>query len=94
MQTLRAFTDMIERWVSKYDASGSQAKLSFAIQCANGLNSRLIETILSAWALRYTGRWSMEELPELMERVCSITAAVLPRYHVDVNIKRSLGYSD
>lgn len=85
----RAFTDMVERWVSRYEASGSQANV-IRDTVREWFEQQLIETILSAWALRYTGRWSMMELPELWSEA-ALTAAVLPRYHIDVNIKRSLG---
>ena len=85
----RAFTDMVERWVSKYEVSGSQATV-IRDTVREWFEQQLIETILSAWALRHTGRWSMVELPELWSE-SALTAAVLPRYHIDVNIKRSLG---
>jgi hypothetical protein len=85
----RAFTDMMERWVLKYDVSGSQATV-IRDTVREWFEQQLIETILSAWALRHSGRWSMIELPELWSE-SALTAAVLPRYHIDINIKRSLG---
>jgi hypothetical protein len=85
----RAFTDMTDRWVSKYAVSGSQATV-IRDTVREWFEQQLIETILSAWALRHTGRWSMVELPELWSET-ALTAAVLPRYHIDLNIKRSLG---
>src|SRR5262245_4984411 len=85
----RAFTDMVERWTSKYEASGSQ-QMVIRDTVREWFEQQLVETILSAWALRHTGRWSMVELPELWSEA-ALTAAVLPRYHIDVNIKRSLG---
>lgn len=85
----RAFTDMVERWVTRYAVTGSQATV-IRDTVREWFEQQLIETILSAWALRQTGRWSMVELPELWSE-SALTAAVLPRYHIDVNIKRSLG---
>jgi hypothetical protein len=85
----RAFTDMVDRWVAKYQVSGSQATV-IRDTVREWFEQQLIETILSAWALRHTGKWSMVELPELWSE-SALTAAVLPRYHIDVNIKRSLG---
>jgi hypothetical protein len=85
----RAFTDMTERWVLKYGVSGAQATV-IKDTVREWFEQQLIETILSAWALRHGGRWSMVELPELWSD-SALTAAVLPRYHIDVNIKRSLG---
>ena len=85
----RAFTDMVDRWVAKYGVSGSQATV-IRDTVREWFEQQLIETILSAWALRHAGRWSMLELPELWSEA-ALTAAVLPRYHIDINIKRSLG---
>jgi hypothetical protein len=85
----RAFTDMVARWTSKYEATGSQATV-IRDAVREWFEQQLIETILSAWALRHTGRWSMAELPQLWNDA-ALTAAVLPRYHIDVNIKRTLG---
>jgi hypothetical protein len=85
----RAFTDMVDRWVAKYEASGSQVTV-IRDTVREWFEQQLVETILSAWALRHTGRWSMVELPELWSEA-ALTAAVLPRYHIDVNIKRTLG---
>ncbi len=45
---------------------------------------------MSALALKQGGKWSMEEIKMLWSEE-SLTAAVLPRYHIDVNIKRALG---
>jgi hypothetical protein len=85
----RAFTDMVDRWVAKYEAPGTQVMVIRDV-VREWFEQQLVETILSAWALRHTGRWSMVELPELWSEA-ALTAAVLPRYHIDVNIKRTLG---
>ena len=74
---------------TKYEATGSQATV-IRDAVREWFEQQLIETILSAWALRHTGRWSMAELPQLWSDA-ALTAAVLPRYHIDVNIKRTLG---
>ena len=79
---------MVDRWVAKYEASGSQVTV-IRDTVREWFEQQLVETILSAWALRHTGRWSMVELPELWSEA-ALTAAVLPRYHIDVNIKRTL----
>jgi hypothetical protein len=80
---------MVDRWVKKYEVSGAQTTVIIAT-VREWFEQQLVETILSAWALRHTGRWSMAELPELWSEP-ALTAAVLPRYHIDLNIKRSLG---
>jgi hypothetical protein len=51
---------------------------------------QLIETVMSALALKQSGKWSMQELGDLWSET-ALTAAILPRYHIDMNIKRVLG---
>lgn len=51
---------------------------------------QLIETVMSALALKQGGKWSMSELAQLWDET-ALTAAVLPRYHIDMSIKRVLG---
>jgi len=45
---------------------------------------------MSAHALRKGGKWSAEEVRKLWDEN-ALTAAVLPRYHIDISIKRTLG---
>lgn len=85
----RAFTDMINRWKSKYDQMpGAESVIREVVR--EWFEQQLIETVMSAWGLKHGGKWSMEELAKLWSQE-SLTAAVLPRYHIDVNIKRTLG---
>jgi hypothetical protein len=51
---------------------------------------QLVETFLSAHGLKANGRWSEQELGELLSE-SSLTAAILPRYHINLNVKRTLG---
>jgi hypothetical protein len=46
--------------------------------------------VLSAHGLKANGRWSEQELGELLSE-SSLTAAILPRYHINLNVKRTLG---
>lgn len=85
----RAFTDMVERWENKY--SGVSGARSVIIQVVREwFEQQLIETVMSALALKQGGKWSLSELTDLWGET-ALTAAVLPRYHIDVNIKRNLG---
>ncbi len=85
----RAITEMIERWERRYDhVAGVRPAVVAAVQ--EWFQQQLVETIMSAWALKQGGKWSMQELPELWSET-ALTAAVLPRYHIDMNVKRSLG---
>lgn len=85
----RAFTDMVERWEHKY--SGVHGAKSVIVQVVREwFEQQLIETVMSALALKQGGKWSLPELTNLWGET-ALTAAVLPRYHIDVNIKRNLG---
>lgn len=56
----------------------------------NGFEQQRIETAMSAHALRKGGKWNTEEVCKFRDEN-ALTAAVLPRYRVDVSIKRTLG---
>lgn len=85
----RAFTDMIDRWVDRYsNVPGCRAIVSDVTR--EWFEQQLIETVMSALALKQGGKWSMSELAQLWDET-ALTAAVLPRYHIDMSIKRVLG---
>jgi hypothetical protein len=85
----RAFTDMIDRWVERYGhVPGSQVAIQDVVR--EWFEQQLIETVMSALALKQNGKWSMQELGDLWSET-ALTAAILPRYHIDMNIKRVLG---
>lgn len=85
----RVFTDMVDRWVQKYeDVPGARAIVVDTVR--EWFEQQLVEAVMSAMALRKTGRWSLQELERLWSED-ALTAAVLPRWHIDQNIKRSLG---
>lgn len=85
----RAFTDMVERWIGRYaSVPGCRGAVEDTVR--EWFEQQLVETVMSALALKQGGKWSMEELPALWSET-SLTAAVLPRYHIDMNIKRVLG---
>lgn len=84
-----AFTDMVERWVARYDhVPGARKSIQEVVQ--EWFEQQLMETIMSALALKQSGKWSMQELKEIWSEP-SLTAAVLPRYHIDLSVKRILG---
>ena len=85
----RVFTDMIARWRKFYSHIPSAEPVVEAI-VKEWFQQQLVETVLGALALRRSGNWSEQEVEELWSEA-ALTAAVLPRYHVDERIKRSLG---
>lgn len=52
---------------------------------------QLTETVMSAQSLKNTGKWSLQELESIWSE-SALTAAVLPRWHIDQSIKRNLGH--
>lgn len=86
----RVFIDMIERWTQLYKhIPGAQATVQHAVE--EWFQQQLVETVVSAQALKRTGRWSLDELSKLWSEE-ALTASVLPRWHIDQSIKRQLGH--
>ena len=86
----RAFTDMVDRWAQMYGhVPGARATIKDVVH--EWFEQQLVETVMSAQALKKTGKWSIQELEELWSEA-ALTAAVLPRWHIDQSIKRNLGH--
>jgi len=85
----RVFVDMIGRWQKMY-AHVPTAEIAVKAVVREWFEQQLIETVLGALALRKSGNWSEQEVENLWSED-ALTSAVLPRYHIDQNIRRSLG---
>jgi hypothetical protein len=85
----RAFTDMVDRWCLAYSHVPNPRKTVEDV-VHEWFEQQLVEAVMSAIALRRTGGWSIQELEQLWSEE-ALTAAVLPRWHIDVQIKRALG---
>ena len=85
----RVFTDMIDRWKVLY-SSVPGCELAVKEVVHEWFEQQLLEAIMSALALRRTGKWSLQELGGLWSEE-ALTAIVLPRWHIDQSIKRHLG---
>ncbi len=85
----RVFNDMVDRWCQKYShASGARSVVESVVR--EWFEQQLVETIMGALALRGSSQWPMTDLEKLWSEE-ALTAAVLPRYHIDMNVKRALG---
>lgn len=85
----RVFTDMTERWAKKYlQVAGARPVIDQVVR--EWFEQQLVETVMGAMALRQSGQWTLDELKRLWDEE-SLTAAVLPRYHLDFAISRALG---
>jgi hypothetical protein len=85
----RVFVDMIARW-RKFYSSVPSAEPVIESVVKEWFQQQLVEAVLGALALRRSGNWSEQEAEELWSEA-ALTSAVLPRYHIDERIKRSLG---
>lgn len=85
----RVFTDMVARWRKFYSFLPSADPVIEAV-VKEWFQQQLAEAVLGALALRKSGNWSEQEVEELWSE-SALTAAVLPRYHIDERVKRSLG---
>jgi hypothetical protein len=85
----RVFADMVERWCTRYrHVPGARETVKDVVQ--EWFEQQLIETVLGAQAMRDARQWSFDDLQRLWSEE-ALTAAVLPRYHIDVAVKRALG---
>lgn len=85
----RVFADMVARWRKFYGHVPSAEPVIESV-VREWFQQQLVEAVLGALALRRSGNWSEQEVEELWSEP-ALTAAVLPRYHVDERIKRTLG---
>jgi hypothetical protein len=85
----RVFTDTVDRWLNKYaQASGTKSVIESVVR--EWFEQQLVETVMGSLALRGSSQWTVQDLDKLWSEE-ALTGAVLPRYHVDINIKRTLG---
>ncbi|MGH9795714.1 MAG: hypothetical protein ACRD5G_13160, partial [Candidatus Acidiferrales bacterium] len=85
----RIFLDMTERWAKKYSyVPGARAVVDSVVR--EWFEQQLVEAVMGSLGLRGSTQWTMQDLEKLWSEE-GLTAAVLPRYHVDVNVRRTLG---
>lgn len=85
----RVFNDMIDRWCLRYkQVSGARDVIKDVVQ--EWFEQQLIEAVMGAHALRDARQWTFDDVQRLWSEE-ALTAAVLPRYHVDIAVKRALG---
>ena len=80
---------MVDRWAKRYShAPGSRAVIEQVVQ--EWFEQELMEAVMGAQALRGSAQWTVEDFDRILSEE-ALTAVVLPRYHIDNNIKRALG---
>lgn len=85
----RVFVDMVDRWCKQYShVSGARDTVQDAVR--EWFEQQLIETVLGVQALRDARQWSVQDVEKTWSEE-ALTAAVMPRYHLDIAVKRALG---
>ena len=85
----RVFTDMIQRWTTAYDqVPGVEATVQDVVR--EWFEQTLVEAVMGIHSLKGSPEWDFSMLKSVWGEE-ALTAAVMPRYHTDVAIKRSLG---
>jgi hypothetical protein len=85
----RVYTDLTDRWCEMYShVPGARSEVVEAVR--EWFEQALIETVLGVEALRDSQEWTMEEVAKALSEE-ALSAAVMPRYHIDVAVRRALG---
>lgn len=85
----RVFTDFIDRWTGNYgDVAGARDVVRETAR--EWFEQTLIETVIGTRSLRGSQEWSIEDLKDSLSEE-ALTAAVMPRYHIEMAVKRALG---
>jgi len=80
---------MVKRWCDRYaHVPGAQAVVNDVVH--EWFEQQLIEAVLGTLALRGSQLWTLEHLRHLCSEE-ALTAVILPRYHIENNVKRTLG---
>jgi hypothetical protein len=85
----RVFVDMVERWTTMYEhAPGAEQTVTEVVR--EWFEQTLVETIMGLQSLRGSQQWDIASLARAWDEE-ALTSAVMPRYHTDIAVKRSLG---
>ena len=85
----RVFTDMVDRWCKQYNHV-PEAREAVQDVVREWFEQQLIETVMGVQALRDARQWSVQDVEKTWSEE-ALTAAAMPRYHVDIAVKRALG---
>jgi hypothetical protein len=85
----RVFTDMVSRYTKMYaDTPGARDTIEEAVR--ESFEQSLVETVMGVQSLEGAREWTVEDISRALSDE-GLTAAVMPRYHIDFAIKRALG---
>ncbi|HEX5758433.1 MAG TPA: hypothetical protein VF121_04525 [Thermoanaerobaculia bacterium] len=85
----RVFQDMIARWAGRYsEVAGARKVVEGVVR--EWFQQSLIEAVIGVQALEGAREWPVDDIGRALSEE-ALTAAVMPRYHLDFAISRSLG---
>lgn len=89
-QDFRVFTEFVARWEKQYrEVPGAKAIITAVAR--EWFQQTLTEVIYSIDFLRGGKQWSDDDISRAISEE-SLTAAVLPRYHIEMSVRRTLGH--
>jgi len=88
-EDFRVFTAFIDRWEKAY-RSVPGARQTIVEVVHEWFEQQLIEVIYSVDFLRGDKQWSESDMAAIVSDE-ALTAAVLPRYHIEMAVRRTLG---
>lgn len=88
-EDFRVFQDMFDRWTQQYEnVPGARKVVEQAVK--EWFEQQLIESVMGVQTLRGSSEWTLGQLEAGWSEE-ALTAAVMPRYHIDLAVKRALG---
>jgi hypothetical protein len=85
----RVFHDMVERFCKSYGSvAGARAIVQEVV--TEWFEQSLVEAVMGVQSLEGASEWSREHIDRALSEE-ALTAAVMPRYHLDIAIRRSVG---
>jgi hypothetical protein len=88
-QDFRVFTEFVARWEKQYrEVPGARAIITAVSR--EWFQQTLTEVIYSIDFLRGGKQWSDDDIARAISEE-SLTAAILPRYHIEMAVRRTLG---
>jgi hypothetical protein len=85
----RVFHDMIERFCKSYgDVPGARSTVQEVV--SEWFEQSLIVAVMGVQSLEGASEWAREHIDRALSEE-ALTAAIMPRYHLDVAIRRSVG---
>lgn len=85
----RVFHDMVERFCKFYsDVPGARPMIEEVV--TEWFEQSLVEAVMGVQSLEGASEWSREDITRALSEE-ALTSAIMPRYHLDFAIRRSLG---